>query len=65
MHIKLMLRHDAGWLDPNNAGKVFEGTLLKREPSHLPGVEWITVEHPIEMLYGFRSDIIEILELKE
>lgn len=73
MYIRLKLRPDAGWLNPDNAGKVFEGLLIKREPSHLPGIDWITIEHPTEtytnlwgethkMLYGFRSDIVEILD---
>lgn len=76
MYIKLRLLPDAGWSDPLNMGRVYEGIFIERKPSHIPGVEWITMEHPTEeftnlygethkMRYGFRSDIIEILELRE
>lgn len=55
------------------AGSIFEGKLISRERSHVPDVDWITLEHPTEeytnlwgetykMLYCFRSDIIEIIE---
>lgn len=64
MNIKVKLLH---------SGQIFEGKLIAVKQSHLLGVTWITLEHPTEkytnlwnethkMLYGFRSDIIEVLE---
>lgn len=62
MYIKLRLRPDAGWVNPDNAGKVYEGQLLKREESHIPGVEWLTVDVGEEINHVFRSDIVEVLD---
>lgn len=64
IYIKVKHRPDAGWSDPANANREYEGTLVKREPSHLEGIEWITVDVN-GSLYGFRSDIIDIVELKD
>jgi hypothetical protein len=64
IYIKVRHRLDAGWSYPANANREFEGILAKREPSHIEGVEWITVDIN-GCLYGFRSDVIDIVELKD
>lgn len=76
MNIKLKLRPDAGWLDPSNAGRIFEGIFIRMETTSLPDFppsNWIILEHLTEeytnlwgethkMWYSFRTDIVEILE---
>ena len=71
-----MLRPDAGWSDPKNVGRIYECSFIARKPSHIPGVDWIIADSLTEeytnkrgetykIRYGFRTDIVDVLEMRE